>query len=219
MVPSQLDVGANYPITIEITDAMVKQVKEWFAVDTFTALRQMDGLQNATATAVAAMQGEQTALLTPMVTNLYLGLAPAIERTFNILAKKKLLQPLPFALQQMGGSLKLDFLGVLAQAQKAAYVMPRQRLDLQVPGCTGKSCCPMASLDIEGFPRYDPRRMILTIWGPEIGYIPDKGDRFILSGSGGSVRRRLSGLFFKILDKGESAALCLRQISGVPIHG
>jgi hypothetical protein len=121
MVPSQLDVGANYPITIEITDAMAKQVKEWFAVDTFTALRQMDGLQNATATAVAAMQGEQTALLTPMVTNLYLGLAPAIERTFNILAKKKLLPPLPFALQQMGGSLKLDFLGVLAQAQKAAY--------------------------------------------------------------------------------------------------
>jgi hypothetical protein len=121
MVPTQLNVGANYPITIEITDAMAKQVSEWFAVDTFTALRQMDGLQNATATAVAAMQGEQTALLTPMVTNLYQGLAPAIERTFNILAKKKLLPEMPFALQQMGGSLKLDFLGVLAQAQKAAY--------------------------------------------------------------------------------------------------
>jgi hypothetical protein len=121
MVPSQLDVGANYPITIQITDAMAAQVKEWFAVDTFTALRQMDGLQNATATAVSAMQGEQTALLTPMVTNLYQGLSPVIERTFNILAKKKLLPPMPFVLQQMGGSLKPDFLGILAQAQKAAY--------------------------------------------------------------------------------------------------
>lgn len=121
MRPTQLDVGTNYPITLEITDAMADNVKEWFAVDTFTALRQMDGLQNATATAVAAMQGEQTALLTPMVTNLYQGLAPAIVRTFNILAKKQLLPPMPFALQQMGGNIKLDFLGVLAQAQKAAY--------------------------------------------------------------------------------------------------
>ena len=121
MLPTQLDVGTNYPITLEITNAMADNVKEWFAVDTFTALRQMDGLQNATATAVAAMQGEQTALLTPMVTNLYQGLSPAITRTFNILAKKRLLPPMPFALQQMGGSIKLDFLGVLAQAQKAAY--------------------------------------------------------------------------------------------------
>lgn len=121
MVPSQLDVGANYPITIQITDSMADQVKEWFAVDTFTALRRMDGLQNATATAVSAMQGEQTALLTPMVTNLYQGLAPLIERTFNILAKKKLLPQMPFALRRMGGSLRPDFLGILAQAQKSAY--------------------------------------------------------------------------------------------------
>ncbi|MDR2518835.1 MAG: hypothetical protein LBD13_05410 [Spirochaetaceae bacterium] len=95
-------------------------VKERFAADTFAALRQTDGLQNAAATA-AAMQGGQTALLTPMVTNLYQGLSPAIIRTFNILAKKKMLPPMPPALRQRGGSVKLDFFGTLAQAQKAAY--------------------------------------------------------------------------------------------------
>jgi hypothetical protein len=74
-----------------------------------------------TATAIAAMQGEQTALLSAIIANLFEGQSKIIQRTFDILAKKKLLPPMPFALQVMGGSLKVDYIGVLAQAQKAAY--------------------------------------------------------------------------------------------------
>ena len=60
-------------------------------------------------------------MLSAIVSNLYGGLDKVISRTFNILAKKRLLPPLPPALQNMRGGMRTDFLGVLAQAQKAAY--------------------------------------------------------------------------------------------------
>jgi hypothetical protein len=120
-IASQLDVGANYPISLQITEALAQNIKEWYNVDFFLMLRQYQNVQNMTATAVAALQGEQTALLSALVSNLYSGLSRVIQRTFNILAKKRMLPPMPFALRVMGGSLKIDFLGVLAQAQKAAY--------------------------------------------------------------------------------------------------
>jgi hypothetical protein len=121
MLARQLDVGTNYPITLQITEALAQNIKEWYNVDFFLMLRQYENVQNMTATAVSALQGEQTALLSALVSNLYSGLNKIITRTFNILAKKKLLPPMPFALQALGGGLKVDFLGVLAQSQKAAY--------------------------------------------------------------------------------------------------
>ena len=118
---SQIDVGTNYPITVQFVETLTQSIKEWYNVDFFLMLRQQTGLQNMTATAVAAMQGEQVALLAALVSNLYSGLDKVIQRTFDILAKKQLLPPMPPALKMMGGALKTDYLGVLAQAQKAAY--------------------------------------------------------------------------------------------------
>jgi hypothetical protein len=119
--PTVLNAGANYPITIEITNSMAQNIKEWYNVDFFLMLRNYENVQNMTATAVAALQGEQTALLSALVSNLYDGLSRVIQRTFNILAKKRMFPPMPFALRVRGGAMKTDFLGVLAQAQKAAY--------------------------------------------------------------------------------------------------
>ena len=120
-VASQIDVGTNYPITVQFTETLAQNIKEWYNVDFFLMLRQYENVQNMTATAVAALQGEQTALLSALVSNLYSGLSKIITRTFNILAEKRMFPPMPFALQYSGGPMKIDFLGVLAQAQKAAY--------------------------------------------------------------------------------------------------
>jgi hypothetical protein len=120
-VPQQLNMGDNFPITLEVTRMLSQNIKEWYNVDFFLMLRQYQNVQNMTATAVAALQGEQAALLSALVANLFEGLDRIIQRTFNILAKRRMLPPLPFALREAGGALKVDFQGVLAQAQKAAY--------------------------------------------------------------------------------------------------
>jgi hypothetical protein len=119
--PNVINTGANYPVAVQILEQLQNNIKEWYNVDFFLMLRQYQNVQNMTATAVSALQGEQTALLAALVSNLYSGLSKIITRTFNILAKKGLLPELPFALTQTGGSVRIDFQGVLAQAQKAAY--------------------------------------------------------------------------------------------------
>jgi hypothetical protein len=121
MRASQLEIGTNYPVAENVVSILSQNVREWYNVDFFLMLRNQRSLENMTATAIAAMQGEQAALLSALVSNLFDGLHRVIQRTFNILAKKKMFPHMPFALQMRGGGLKTDFLGVLAQAQKAAY--------------------------------------------------------------------------------------------------
>jgi hypothetical protein len=121
MRASQLEIGTNYPVAENVVNILSQNVREWYNVDFFLMLRNQRSIENMTATAIAAMQGEQAALLSALVSNLFDGLNRVIQRTFNILAKKRMFPPMPFALQMRGGGLKVDFLGVLAQAQKAAY--------------------------------------------------------------------------------------------------
>jgi hypothetical protein len=98
-----------------------QRVKEWFYVDFCIMLRQREGLGEMTATAVAAMQGEQVALLSSIVANFYQELDRIVERTFNILAKRGMLPPMPLPLQRLGGALKIHHIGILAQAQQKLY--------------------------------------------------------------------------------------------------
>jgi hypothetical protein len=121
MRASQLEIGTNYPVAENVVNILSQNVREWYNVDFFLMLRNQRSIEKMTATAIAAMQGEQAALLSALVSNLFDGLNRVIRRTFNILAKKMMFPPMPFALQTRGGGLKVDFLGVLAQAQKAAY--------------------------------------------------------------------------------------------------
>jgi hypothetical protein len=120
-IPQQLERPGGLPETLETLRFYEQAVKDWFNVDFFLMLRQQGITAEMTATAIAAMQGEQTALLSAIIANLFEGQSKIIQRTFDILAKKRLLPPLPFALRVLGGSLKVDYIGVLAQAQKAAY--------------------------------------------------------------------------------------------------
>ncbi|MDR2662707.1 MAG: head-tail connector protein [Treponema sp.] len=118
IVPVQ--VGANFPITLEITQDQEQRIKEWFHVDFFLMLQRMN-LNQMTATAVVELQGEKAAVLSNMVSNLNGALHKIIQRTVDILFKQGKLPELPYALKQTNTSMKVDFLGILAQAQRRAH--------------------------------------------------------------------------------------------------
>jgi hypothetical protein len=112
-------VGANYPITIDISKDQDQRIKEWFHVDFFLMLQQQT--RQMTATEVVELQGEKAAVLSTMVNNLNFALQKIVQRTVDILFRQSKMPELPAALQSRKSSMKVDFLGVLAQAQKKAH--------------------------------------------------------------------------------------------------
>jgi hypothetical protein len=116
-VVSPVQVGANYPITLEINAAIEDRVKDWFHVDFFLMLQQERGKQ-MTATEVMELQGEKAAVLSDLVVALNGALQQIIKRSFNLLYRRRMIPPPPDALMGSGARLKVDFTGPLAQAQK-----------------------------------------------------------------------------------------------------
>ncbi len=113
-----INTGSNYPITIDITNKQEQKIKRWFHVDFFLMLQAQGNIKDMTATAVTALQGEKAAVLSTLITNLNNTLQQIIQRSFGLLYRQgKIPQP-PDALMAMGGNLKVDFVGPLAQAQK-----------------------------------------------------------------------------------------------------
>jgi hypothetical protein len=119
-VIAPVQIGANFPITLEITQEQEERIKEWFHVDFFLMLQKLN-LNQMTATAVVELQGEKASVLSNMVSNLNGALHKIVQRSVDILFKQGKLPELPFALQSMRTVMKVDFTGVLAQAQKKAH--------------------------------------------------------------------------------------------------
>jgi hypothetical protein len=118
IVPVQT--GANFPITLEITQEQEERIKEWFHVDFFLMLQKLN-LNQMTATAVVELQGEKAAVLSNMVSNLNSALHKIVQRSVDILFKQGKLPELPYALQRNRTAMKVDFMGVLAQAQRRSH--------------------------------------------------------------------------------------------------
>jgi hypothetical protein len=119
-VPSGLQMGSNYPITLDITRDQAATIKDWFFVDFFLMLQQQN-LGNITATAIQALQGEKAATMTNMITNLKRALQVVVQRTYDIMARQGRLPDLPAALiGQGGGRMRFTFASVLSQIQQAA---------------------------------------------------------------------------------------------------
>jgi hypothetical protein len=116
---SPIQVGTNFPITLEITKDMQEAIKEWFHVDFFLMLQQQS--RQMTATEVIELQGEKAAVLSNMVSNLNAALQKIVQRSVDILFKQGKMPPLPYALENSKTALKVDFIGILAQAQKKAH--------------------------------------------------------------------------------------------------
>jgi len=126
-------VGANFPITLEITKDQEERIKEWFHVDFFLMLQKYN-LNQMTATAVVELQGEKAAILSTMVSNFNSALRKIIQRSVDILFRQNRFPELPNALQQTRTSMKVDFMGVLAQAQKRAHETSGLMQGLEVMG-------------------------------------------------------------------------------------
>ncbi|MDR3161348.1 MAG: head-tail connector protein [Spirochaetaceae bacterium] len=114
-----VNTGANYPITIQVTDAIEGRIRDWFSVDFFLMLQhQGDGKKPMTATEVMQLQGEKAAVLSDLIVNLNNALSRIVQRSFNILWRQGKIPPPPTAILESGAALKVDFIGPLSQAQK-----------------------------------------------------------------------------------------------------
>lgn len=107
------------------TIALVQQrINKGFFVDLFMGLEQVT--KQMTAFEVAQRNQEKLQVLGPVVERLQNEcLAPAIARIFRIMERKLLLPPLPQSL--VGVPLGVEYIGVLALAQKAAQTASLER--------------------------------------------------------------------------------------------
>lgn len=128
-----LKTGENYPISLEVKEAKKQDVKDWFYVDFFLML-QSRTRTNMTATEVQELQGEKAATLSNVIVNLNDALQKIISRSFNLLMKEGQLPPIPYTLQNRAGSMKVEFLGPLAQMQRKYHSMGGTLQALQVMG-------------------------------------------------------------------------------------
>lgn len=113
---SPIQTGANFPISLQVTESMENHIRDWFHVDFFLTLQQQQ--RQLTATEVMELQGEKAAVLANMIVNLNVTLNAIVQRTFNILIRQGKIPPAPESLKGIGAQLKVDFIGPLAQAQK-----------------------------------------------------------------------------------------------------
>lgn len=113
--------GENYPVTLDVVEKKKEEVKDWFNVDFFLMLQQRQG--QMTATEVIELQGEKAAVLSNLIVNLNAALQKIIERSFNILMRNQRLPSPPESLQNQNVSMKIDFMGPLAQSQKKYHTM------------------------------------------------------------------------------------------------
>lgn len=113
--------GENYPITLQILENYEQKIRDWFFVDFFLMLQSKQG--QMTATEVMELQGEKSATLANLVVALNEALTKIIKRSFNILAKNGKLPPAPETLAGTEASMKIDFVGPLAQAQQKYHAM------------------------------------------------------------------------------------------------
>jgi hypothetical protein len=120
-VPAGINLGNNYPITLEITNQMANNIKDWFYVDFFLMLQQQN-INGMTATAVHALEAEKATVMTNMITNLKKALQTSVQRTYDIMAKQGRLPDLPTALLrpsgEKGNKMRFTFSSVLSQIQQ-----------------------------------------------------------------------------------------------------
>lgn len=115
-IMTPINTGANFPITINVTQDIEGRIRDWFHVDFFLMLQSQD--RQKTATEVVELQGEKAAVLSSLIVNLNNALASLVRRTFNILYRQGKIPKPPAVLQGTGAQIKIDFVGPLAQAQK-----------------------------------------------------------------------------------------------------
>jgi hypothetical protein len=102
------------------------QVAEAFYADLFMAITNMEGIQPRNVEEIASRNDEKLTQLGPVVDRTANEkLKPAIDRAYNILERGGMIPPAPEELQ--GAPLKVVFVSVLAQLQRAAGLRSIER--------------------------------------------------------------------------------------------
>lgn len=95
-----------------------ERINQAFYADLFLMLANMEGIQPRNTFEIAERKEEKLLALGPVLENVYNGqLEPVIDRTYAILNRRGELPPPPPDLQNQ--ELKVEYISVLAQAQKA----------------------------------------------------------------------------------------------------
>lgn len=111
-------------LTNDIRDVQAR-IREFFHNDLFQMISQLDTVRSAAE--IDARREEKLVLLGPVLGRFNNEvLEPAIERTFNILARRNLLPEAPDDLQDR--ELEIQFISILHTAQAAVSAAPTERL-------------------------------------------------------------------------------------------
>lgn len=95
-----------------------QKIERAFYADLFLMLSNMEGIQPRNQFEIAERKEEKLLALGPVLENIYGGqLAPTIDRTYAILSRGRRLPSPPPEIQ--GQNLKIEYISMLAQAQKA----------------------------------------------------------------------------------------------------
>lgn len=102
-----------------------QRIDKTFFVDLFLMIAQLDTVR--TATEIDARKEEKLIQLGPVIERYENeALDPALERVFNVMMRAKLLPPIPQELK--GQHVKIEYISILAQAQRAAMTIGMERL-------------------------------------------------------------------------------------------
>ncbi|MGX1353377.1 hypothetical protein AB7M49_006998 [Bradyrhizobium elkanii] len=95
-----------------------ERLRQVFYADLFLMISQMEGIQPRNTAEIAERKEEKLLALGPVLENVYNGqLEPVIDRTYAILNRRRELPPPPRELHEQ--ELKIEYISILAQAQKA----------------------------------------------------------------------------------------------------
>ncbi|MGJ5032276.1 portal protein [Bradyrhizobium sp. HKCCYLS2038] len=95
-----------------------ERLRQYFYADLFLMISNMEGIQPRNVAEIAERKEEKLLALGPVLENVYNGqLEPVIDRTYAILNRHRELPPPPREIQTQ--DLKIEYISILAQAQKA----------------------------------------------------------------------------------------------------
>lgn len=104
-----------------------QRIERAFYADLFLMLSNMEGIQPRNQFEIAERKEEKLLALGPVLENIYNGqLEPVIDRTFAILDRRRELPPPPPELENT--ALEVEYISILAQAQKAVSTGSMERL-------------------------------------------------------------------------------------------
>lgn len=141
----------------EMVQNQVRQrIDDAFFANLFMLISRDDALQPKTATEILERREEKFIALGPVLQRLNRDLLqPFIDRIFNIMARRGMIPPPPPSIEGM--ELRVDFISIMAQAQKLAAVGGVERWISQVAQYAATTGDPSV-LDVinaeEGFPEY-----------------------------------------------------------------